>query len=145
MDNDRREYPSNPIAAVGAIVLRDGQILLIMRTKEPGAGKWSIPGGKIELGEKLFEAAKREVLEETGIDVEIHKAVNTYDSIVRDAEGRIKFHYFLVYCTGSYISGEPRTSAESSEVVWTELGKVDGLDMNPVLKKIIRDAVDGNS
>ena len=143
MDNDKRVYPANPIAAAGAIVLRESQILLIMRTKEPGAGKWSIPGGKIEIGETLFEAAKREVLEETGISVKINKAVNTYDSIVRDEQGKIKYHYFLVYCTAGYIEGEPQISDESSEVVWTELDDVDGLDMNPVLKKIIHDAVDG--
>ena len=145
MDNDKREYPSNPIAAVGTIVLREEQVLLIMRTREPGAGKWSIPGGKIELGESLFEAAHREVLEETGINVDIRKAVNTYDSIVRDEEGEIKFHYFLVYCTAGYIDGEPQTSAESSEVVWTDLSDIDGLDMNPVLKNIIRKAVEGDS
>jgi 8-oxo-dGTP diphosphatase len=143
MDNDKREYPSNPIAAVGTIVLRDGKVLLIMRTKEPGAGKWSIPGGKIELGETLFEAAEREVLEETGISVKIDKVVNNYDSIIRDERGEIKYHYFLVYCTAGYIEGEPQISDESSEVVWTDIDDVDGLDMNPVLKNIIHDAVDG--
>ena len=88
----RREYPEAPIPGVAAVVLDDG-VLLVRRGREPARGRWGLPGGVVELGERAEEAVVREVLEETGIEVEPLKLVAVYDSIVRDEEGRVRFHY----------------------------------------------------
>ncbi len=91
-----RTYPSQPIVGVGVVVWHDDQVLLIKRGKPPRAGQWSLPGGAQLLGETLAEAAKREVREETGIDIRLGDIVATLDSIDRDHEGRVRHHYTLV-------------------------------------------------
>jgi ADP-ribose pyrophosphatase YjhB (NUDIX family) len=142
MNQDIREYPANPIAAVGAIVFKGESVLLIKRAREPSAGQWSIPGGKIELGETLAGAAVREVEEETGIEIRVDKVVNSYDNIIRDESGDIKYHYLIVYYSADYVSGEPRLSPESSDVMWKELSGVREMEMSGILKEIILAAFD---
>ncbi|MDD5191437.1 MAG: NUDIX domain-containing protein, partial [Dehalococcoidales bacterium] len=83
-DNDGRWYPDHPFVGVGALVVKDGRCLLIQRGKEPSKGKWSIPGGKVELGETIESAVRREVLEECGIDIIVLKILEATDSIIRD-------------------------------------------------------------
>jgi len=81
-----REYPDRPIAGVGVVVLRDNQVLMIRRGREPRIGQWSIPGGKQELGETWQETAVREVLEETGVEIDVIGIVDVVDAIVRDGD-----------------------------------------------------------
>jgi ADP-ribose pyrophosphatase YjhB (NUDIX family) len=91
-----REYPQAPILGVAAVVLRDNDVLLIRRGREPLLGEWSLPGGALELGETMAEGVAREILEETGIRVRPVEIVATLDRIVRDDQQRVRFHYVLV-------------------------------------------------
>ncbi|MBS1821750.1 MAG: NUDIX hydrolase [Acidobacteria bacterium] len=93
---DGREYPRAPIVGVAAVVLCNGEILLVRRGREPLLGTWSLPGGALELGETMAEGVTREVFEETGIHVRPVEIAATLDRIVRDDSGRVRFHYVLV-------------------------------------------------
>ncbi|HEU4981467.1 MAG TPA: NUDIX hydrolase [Acidobacteriaceae bacterium] len=91
-----REYPERPWVGVGALIFREGRVLLVRRGHAPSLGEWSIPGGALELGETLAEGVKREVREETGLEVEPVATVDVVDRIARDETGRVQFHYVLV-------------------------------------------------
>ncbi len=91
-----RLYPSRPIVGVGAVILRDGEVLIVRRANPPLQGEWSIPGGALDLGEKLRDGVAREVREETGLDVEVGPVLDVFDSIFPDSEGRTQYHYVLI-------------------------------------------------
>jgi ADP-ribose pyrophosphatase YjhB (NUDIX family) len=92
----QREYPSAPITGVGAVIIKNGRVLLIERGQEPLKGEWSLPGGALELGETLTDGVMREVREETGLLVEPLAVVEVFDRIARDDQGRVRYHYVLV-------------------------------------------------
>jgi len=92
----KREYPMRPFVGIGAVIIHDKKILLIKRASEPGKGKWSIPGGLIELGETIDETVTREVKEESNLDVEVYRLVDVVDNITRDEKGKIKYHYVIL-------------------------------------------------
>ena len=91
MSREKREYPDRPYVGVGVIVFRDQEVLLVKRNKEPNKGQWSIPGGRQMLGETAAEAARRELLEETGVKVDQLLLVDVVDAIIPDFEGHIKY------------------------------------------------------
>lgn len=97
------EYPPAPLVGVGGVVIIDGRAVLIRRGNEPRKGEWSIPGGKLELGETLAEGVRREVREETGLEVEVGELIEAFERVFRDAEGRVRFHFVILdyYCRAS--------------------------------------------
>ncbi len=113
-----REYPVRPVVGIGVIVLRAEAVLLVRRGQAPGLGEWSLPGGAQELGETAEEAARRELAEETGLTVGTLRLVGHFDSIHRDAEGRIRFHYTILDFTAAYRSGEARAGSDVAELAW---------------------------
>jgi 8-oxo-dGTP diphosphatase len=134
----QREYPQAPIVGVGAVVIRDGQVLLVRRAHEPNRGQWSIPGGTVELGETMAQAAAREVWEECQVRVQAGEVVATFDLIKRDAQGRIQYHYVLMDLAARYISGEPVAATDALEVRWVTAAELDRLDVIPRLVPVLR-------
>ena len=91
-----RQYPAQPIVGVGAVILQDGKVVLVKRRFEPLAGQWSLPGGRLELGETLEAGLAREMLEETGLVVHVGPVVDVFDRILLDPERRVRYHYVLI-------------------------------------------------
>ena len=142
MNDNQREYPDHPIATSLAVVFCGDKILLIKRSKEPSLGKWSLPGGRIELGETVVAAAKRETLEETQVEIDVKKVMDIADGIVRDNAGRIRFHYIAHYVFSLYHSGEAIASSDAVDVKWAARNQIDELDMNPIVRRIVMKAFD---
>jgi ADP-ribose pyrophosphatase YjhB (NUDIX family) len=134
-----REYPALPLIGIGAVVLRRDSVLLVRRGKPPSAGSWSIPGGAQEVGETAESAARRELLEETGLQVGPLHLLTHVDSIHRDAAGRVQYHYTILDFAAEWVSGEPIAGSDVTEAgffafdalaplkLWTEAYRVIGL------------------
>jgi ADP-ribose pyrophosphatase YjhB (NUDIX family) len=132
-----REYPEHPRVGVGAIVWRGDDVLLIRRGQPPRAGEWSIPGGGLELGETVAEAAIREVLEETGIDITVTDIVTVVDMIEHDADGRVQFHYVLVDVNAEWVRSEPQAATDAVEVRWSSIEELDQLGLWSETRRVI--------
>ena len=114
----KREYPDSPLVGVGAIIIEDGRVLLVKRGHPPLAGEWSIPGGVLEVGETLREAAIREAREETCLTVEPADLLGVYDRVLRDDDGRTLYHYVLIDFLCRRVDGEARAADDADEVRW---------------------------
>lgn len=117
-----REYPARPIVGIGVAVLRPGpgvpEVLVVRRGKAPNLGSWALPGGAQELGETAADAARREILEECGLRLgEVHLAANV-DSIHRDPDGRVRYHYTIIDFAARWQGDEAVAGDDVSEVVW---------------------------
>jgi len=132
------EYPDSPQIAVGTIVIKDRGVLLVKRKQPPGMGLWAIPGGRVELGETLQEAAEREVGEETGVTVRAGYPVYTFDLIERDDAGRIRYHYIIVDLMADYVAGNPNPSDDASEARWVTSEELDDLPASHATKEVLR-------
>jgi len=120
-----REYPLRPIVGIGVAVLKGDSVLLVRRGKPPNLGDWTLPGGAQELGETTEEAARRELLEEAGVEVGALTLAATVDTIRRDAAGRVQFHYTIIDYAGRWETGEPRADSDATEAVWAPLDRLD--------------------
>lgn len=107
------EYPEAPRVAVGALVLHEGRLLVVERGNPPAKGMWALPGGSVELGETMAEACEREVREETGVVVRAGKVVHSFDAIVREDDGRVRFHYVIVDLECAYVCGEVQAGGDA--------------------------------
>ena len=123
---DERRYPARPIPGVGALIIEDGRILLVERGKEPLKGFWSIPGGIVETGEKLEEGIRREVLEETGLDVDPYFMLEIFERIIPDADGKPEYHFVLIDYLCRRLSGEPVAASDVSRVAWVSERELTG-------------------
>ncbi|HNZ64673.1 MAG TPA: NUDIX hydrolase [Smithella sp.] len=111
-------YPVEPRVGVGAITVKDGNVLLVKRGIEPSRGLWAIPGGTLKLGETLQECAVREILEETGVRIRVGSCVYVFDFIERDDQRKIKFHYVIVDFAADYLSGEVKGADDALDARW---------------------------
>jgi 8-oxo-dGTP diphosphatase len=114
----KREYPDRPLVGVGAIIIECDQVLLVKRGQAPLAGEWSIPGGLVEVGETVRQAAVREALEETGLTVGVGELLGVYDRVLRDADHRARYHYVLIDFLCRKIAGELRAADDADEARW---------------------------
>ena len=133
-----RTFPEHPIVGVGAVVVEGDRALVVRRANEPLKGEWSVPGGMLELGEKLREGVVREVQEETGLKVEPIEVLDVFDSIFTDPDGRTRYHYVLVDYLCRVVSGSAVAARDVSEVRWVDEGELDGLKMREATAGVIR-------
>ena len=134
-----RRYPNAPRVGVGGVIIKDGKILMIRRAFEPGAGMWSIPGGMVEVGEKLSDACVREIEEETGLEVDILELINVFDMIDKDDQGKVQYHYVLVDFLAKPVGGEERISAEATEMKWVTHQEAKSMEMTRTARKAIEE------
>ena len=132
------EYPSGPQTAVGVIVFRDDKVLLVKRANRPGQGLWAIPGGRVELGETLKEAARREVKEETGVSISPTEPIYVFEVIERDDEGDIRFHYVIIDLLAEYLSGEVNPGTDASEARWISSAELKELPVTKTTREVLK-------
>lgn len=130
-----------PRVGVGVVVWRDDRVLLIQRGKPPGEGEWSLPGGGQELGETLFEAAAREVFEETGLTVRPTAVLTAVDNIVRDPAGAILFHYTIVNVLADYVGGIIMPGDDARDACWSTVPEMARLVAWPSTRDVIERSV----
>lgn len=135
-----RDYPDRPIVGVGVVVFRGDEVLLIKRGKPPRAGEISIPGGAQDLGETVRETARREVMEETGLDVFVTGLIDVVDIVRPDRSGKVQYHYTLVDFAAEWQGGEPRASSDAAEAFFHPINEVAGLPLWSETKRIIEKA-----
>ena len=132
-----REFPDRPIVGVGGVVVQDGQALIVKRAHEPRKGEWSLPGGIVELGETLVEAVKRELKEETGLDVEVGEVVEVFDRVHR-AGGRIQYHFVIVDYLCRPVGGTLRAADDAEDVAWVAEAEIERYGVNEFAARVIR-------
>ncbi|HEV2395420.1 MAG TPA: NUDIX hydrolase [Candidatus Sulfotelmatobacter sp.] len=124
-----REYPERPLIGVGSIIIENERVVLVKRAHPPIQGQWSIPGGVLEVGELLRDAAIREAREETGLIVEPGELLGVFDRILRDAEKRVQYHYVLIDFLCRHVGGELRAASDAAEVRWFEREALPALNL----------------
>ena len=134
----RKEYPEHPMVGVGAIIVQDGKILIVRRGSEPGKGKWSVPGGLVELGETVEQAVVREVREECGLDVEVDKLIDIVDSMTFDKNGRLKYHFIILDFFVKIKGGKLRPGDDAKEALWVSLEEVENYDLTKTFKEFLK-------
>jgi 8-oxo-dGTP diphosphatase len=136
-----RLYPSTPVVGVGAVIVRHGEVLLVRRAHPPLAGEWSLPGGVLEVGEKLRDGVAREVREETGLEVEAGPVLDVIDSIFPDAEGRTQYHYVLVDYLCRLRSGDAVAASDAAELRWARPEQLCAFNLRPITLEVIHKAL----
>ena len=136
-----RDYPDRPLVGVGAVIMNEGKVVIVQRGTEPLKGHWSVPGGALEVGETLRECAAREALEETGLVVEAGEVLEVFDSIYRQPDGRIQYHYVLIDFACQFISGELRAGGDAVQARWVALEQLTEFQVAETAQKVIRMAL----
>ena len=136
---ERNQYP---VAAVGAVVFKDDRILLVKRKNPPAKNLWAIPGGKIKPGERMQEAAEREIFEETGLSIKANEPVFSFDVIEHDDSGNIQFHYVIVDLTADYLDGEIKASDDAIEARWISRQELSSLSINKMTRFLLKEKFD---
>lgn len=133
------QYPDSPRLAVGAIVFKDNRVLLVKRANAPAAGHWAIPGGSVRLGETLRAAAEREIKEETGITINALSPVFQFETIEKDTDGRIRFHYVIIDLAAEYMHGDICPGDDAAAARWVSPDELESLQLNPVTRNALKD------
>ena len=134
----KREYPDAPLVGLGAIIIEQDRVVLVKRGHPPLSGEWSIPGGVLEVGETIRQAAVREALEETGLAVEVGELLGVYDRILRDADERTRYHYVLIDFLCRRIAGEPHGAGDAVEARWFTRGELGDLSLAEDTAEVIK-------
>jgi 8-oxo-dGTP diphosphatase len=125
----KRLYPDQPLVGVGALIICTGKMLLEKRGNEPGKGKWSIPGGLVELGENTEQTVIREVREETGLEVEKPELIDVVDQVSLGENGKVKYHFIIIDYFVELRGGELKAASDAAELQWVKLDEVENHDL----------------
>ena len=137
-----RAYAGRPLAAVGVVVTRADEVLLIRRGRPPLEGAWTLPGGAIEWGETAAQAAQRELLEECHVCARIEHVLDVADLIERDEQGKARFHYVIVEFLARYLSGQVRADSDSADARWVPAADLQRYALSPEVQRLIRLALE---
>jgi len=136
-----RSYPTTPLVGVGVVIINEKkQVVLVKRGNEPKKGLWTIPGGSVELGEQVSEAAIREVKEECNIDIELNDLLGVVDLILKDKDGKVQYHYILIDYLAKYRGGFLKPQSDVTEAEWYYQHQLEKLDIPEVTLKILEKA-----
>jgi ADP-ribose pyrophosphatase YjhB (NUDIX family) len=138
---DSRSYPERPIVGVGAVIVVDGKVVLIKRRFEPLAGQWSLPGGTLEVGESLEAGTAREILEETGLVVEVGPVIEVFDRILFDADERVRYHFVLIDYLCRPTGGTLRHGSDVDDAVLADPSDLERFRLTPKATAIINRAL----
>src|SRR5271156_1619732 len=134
----QREFPKLPLVGVGAIIIENARVVLVKRLHPPLQDEWSIPGGVLEVGELVREAATREAREETGLTVEPGKLLGVYDRVLRNADERVQYHYVLIDFLCRRVAGDLVAASDAAEVKWFAREELPGLKLAEDTLDVIR-------
>jgi 8-oxo-dGTP diphosphatase len=138
---DNRRHPDRPIVAVGAVIFDGRRVLLVQRGQEPLRGAWSLPGGAVEIGETLDAALAREVLEETGLSVEVGPVVDVLDRVQFDADGRVEYHYVIIDYMCRPFAGVVEHGSDAQAVCWAPIADLARLGVTAKAIEVIYKAL----
>jgi 8-oxo-dGTP diphosphatase len=134
----KREFPELPLVGVGAVIIDGPRVLLVKRAHPPLQAQWSIPGGVLEVGELVREAAIREAREETGLIVEPGELLGVYDRILRKEDQRVQYHYVLIDFLCRVVGAELRAGSDAAEVRWFSREELPALKLAEDTQDVIR-------
>ena len=136
----KREYPTRPVVGIGALVVHEGKLLIVKRGVEPAKGKWSIPGGAVELGETIRDAIVREVKEECGLDVEIalERPMDAIDNIITSKDGRLQYHYVLLQFLARLKRGTLKPASDALDARWVPLDEMEKYNLTKSFRSFFK-------
>jgi 8-oxo-dGTP diphosphatase len=134
----KREFPERPLVGVGAIIIDGARVALVKRAHPPIQGQWSIPGGVLEVGELVRDAAVREAREETGLIVEPGALLGVYDRVLRNDQQLVQYHYVLIDFLCRIVGGELKAASDAAEVRWFTREELPGLQLAEDTQDVIR-------
>jgi 8-oxo-dGTP diphosphatase len=134
---DDRRYPERPILAVGGVVIHDSRVLLIRRGRPPLEGRWSIPGGILEIGETIAEGVARELKEETAIRVRVMKLLEIYEKVLRDERSRARYHFVILDYLCEFVEGTATAGGDVREILWAEKQQLASLALTAAASQVI--------
>jgi 8-oxo-dGTP diphosphatase len=137
-----RTYPQRPFLAASAAIMRDGKVLVVRRARKPALNLYTMPGGVVEAGETLFEAVKREVREETALEIEPVALAGHREALLRDKDGKVERHFVILCFAARWISGEPVLNEELDDARWVMPAEIAGLRTTEGLAEIVASAVE---
>ena len=135
-----REYPDRPLVGVGGVVIADGRTLLIRRGSAPLQGQWSIPGGMLELSESIAEGVRRELAEETGLEVRVGDLIEVFERIVPGEDGRTRYHFVILDYLCEMVSGMAHAGSDVTDVAWAREGELERYSLTPIATRVIKRA-----
>ena len=134
----KRLYPDQPVVGIGAVIIKEGEIALIKRGNEPSKGKWTIPGGLVELGENLETAVIREIKEEVCLDVDNVQLIDVVDNIDLDEHGKVKYHYVIIDYLVHVKSGNIQAASDAEELRWVPFVEVESYNLTASFRSFFR-------